>query len=447
MEKFAASLENLTAPWESQGSPGDRYDLRLRPVAAEDAPAVFAACQDDPKLLTGLDSNALCTLEEAERFAAKTAMMWKTGNPAWAIEIRKLPSPAPAQTHLHTQTLAQDWEFAGILCLSAISSAIFASLPALYASASAASHAAPHAAPAADSGFREYAISFWVSVGFRHHGVATWATRLALKVAFEQLSAHRVVHLTRVDNWSALAVARACGFTREGECRYSLPASILPTTSTIPTATTAAPAPTAQIASPALNQDGRQVVSYWQSGILIDDYLALAGTWPIGGNRQTTAIDGTRPQALVAEFHNTYAMPDRIRDHQPTTLDYERLDMRMSLIAEEAAELFQAVYGGEAETQVRDLLAHLPDLGERDPIETADALGDLVYVIYGMALESGIDLDAVLAEIHRSNLSKLMPDGSVKRREDGKVLKGPNFSPPDIARVLADHQIGDSAES
>jgi len=76
------------------------------------------------------------------------------------------------------------------------------------------------------------------------------------------------------------------------------------------------------------------------------------------------------------------------------------------------------------------------DDGQRDVIEAADALADLVYVIFGMAIESGMDLDSVLAEVQASNLSKLMPDGSVKLREDGKVLKGPNFFPPNIARGL-----------
>ena len=76
------------------------------------------------------------------------------------------------------------------------------------------------------------------------------------------------------------------------------------------------------------------------------------------------------------------------------------------------------------------------DDGERDVIEAADALADLIYVIYGMAIESGMDLDSVLAEVQASNLSKLMPDGSVKLRDDGKVLKGPNFFAPNIARGL-----------
>ena len=97
-----------------------------------------------------------------------------------------------------------------------------------------------------------------------------------------------------------------------------------------------------------------------------------------------------------------------------------------------------AVYGPRARAIVEAATAEAvaADDGTRDVIETADALADLVYVIYGMAIESGMDLDSVLAEVQASNLSKLMPDGSVKLREDGKVLKGPNFFQPNIARGL-----------
>ncbi|MFZ1382588.1 MAG: nucleoside triphosphate pyrophosphohydrolase family protein [Scrofimicrobium sp.] len=155
-----------------------------------------------------------------------------------------------------------------------------------------------------------------------------------------------------------------------------------------------------------------------------------------GRNRSREQIDGSKPAVLVSEFHNVYQMPDRVRDEEPSTLEYDRLDMRMGLIAEEVSELFTAVYGQRAGDAVAEAAAAVVDEGSRDIVETADALADLVYVIYGMALESGIDLDEVLAEVHSSNLSKLMPDGSVKRREDGKVLKGPNFRQPDVAGVL-----------
>ncbi len=70
-------------------------------------------------------------------------------------------------------------------------------------------------------------------------------------------------------------------------------------------------------------------------------------------------------------------------------------------------------------------------------VEAADALADLVYVIYGMALETGIDLAAVLAEVQRSNMSKLGADGRPVYREDGKVLKGPGFFSPDVAGILS----------
>jgi predicted HAD superfamily Cof-like phosphohydrolase len=69
-------------------------------------------------------------------------------------------------------------------------------------------------------------------------------------------------------------------------------------------------------------------------------------------------------------------------------------------------------------------------------VDIADALGDLVYVLYGTALTFGINLDAVVAEIHRSNMSKLGSDNRPVMRSDGKVLKGRNYSPPDIAAAL-----------
>ena len=131
-------------------------------------------------------------------------------------------------------------------------------------------------------------------------------------------------------------------------------------------------------------------------------------------NTPTSSAQGApSPMELVQEFHRTYSVP--IRSFDDPTLSYERLGLRMSLIAEEFAELVGAVYGTRA----------------RAIIEAATA-----EAVAGMAIESGMDLDSVLAEVQASNLSKLMPDGSVKLRDDGKVLKGPNFFAPNIARGL-----------
>ena len=161
----------------------------------------------------------------------------------------------------------------------------------------------------------------------------------------------------------------------------------------------------------------------------------------------STPTPAPSPMELVLQFHHTYSVP--IRPFSDPTLDYERMNMRMSLIAEEFAELMGAVYGLRARAIIEAATAEAvaADEGERDVIEAADALADLVYVVYGMAIESGMNLDSVLAEVQASNLSKLMPDGSVKLREDGKVLKGPNFFQPNIARGLGLESPTDSGEA
>ena len=147
-------------------------------------------------------------------------------------------------------------------------------------------------------------------------------------------------------------------------------------------------------------------------------------------------LPGDRPSDLVSEFHAVYGMPNVVAEGGAPSLDFDRLGMRMALIQEEVTELIEAVYGPRAASRVEEVFGDLPDEGVRDVVGAADALADLTYVVYGMALEAGIDLDKVLAEVHSSNLSKLMPDGSVKRRDDGKILKGPNFREPQIAQIL-----------
>lgn len=69
------------------------------------------------------------------------------------------------------------------------------------------------------------------------------------------------------------------------------------------------------------------------------------------------------------------------------------------------------------------------------------AIDTMMLEILLIARQSRIPINAVFAEVHRSNLSKLMPDGSVLRREDGKILKGPNYSPPDIKSILEQHHV------
>lgn len=74
-------------------------------------------------------------------------------------------------------------------------------------------------------------------------------------------------------------------------------------------------------------------------------------------------------------------------------------------------------------------------------VEIADGLADVVVIAYGTACAYGIDLDAVLAEVYRSNMTKVV-DGEVQYREDGKVLKPDSWEPPAVADVIG-HMDGD----
>lgn len=123
---------------------------------------------------------------------------------------------------------------------------------------------------------------------------------------------------------------------------------------------------------------------------------------------------------MVAEFHRKHGEPV---ERTPVTSEQmeARRQLRLDLVNEEAEEL-------------ADALGLCGSLGELppDPVAVADALGDLVYVIYGAALEWGIPLDDVIAEIHRSNLTKDVGE----KRGDGKIRKGDAYEPPDLVAVL-----------
>ena len=73
---------------------------------------------------------------------------------------------------------------------------------------------------------------------------------------------------------------------------------------------------------------------------------------------------------------------------------------------------------------------------DKDIVEVADALTDLLYVVYGAGHSFGIDLDKCFAEVQRSNLSKLDIDGKPIYNENGKVMKGPNYSKPNLKQFL-----------
>lgn len=124
----------------------------------------------------------------------------------------------------------------------------------------------------------------------------------------------------------------------------------------------------------------------------------------------------------VAEFREAFYL--QTQTGRPELAEHRRI-----LLAEEA---------GEAAEALTDLAEALRNGG--DPIAAYQALAkelaDVLYVTYGAADALGIDLPAVFVEVHRSNMSKLDADGTVVRRADGKVLKGPSYQPPVLDDIV-----------
>lgn len=128
---------------------------------------------------------------------------------------------------------------------------------------------------------------------------------------------------------------------------------------------------------------------------------------------------------MVEEFHRTYSMPIA---HEPQVPTKKRQDLRIELLEEELIELKEA-------------------FSENDIVAVFDALLDLQYVLDGTFCECGMHKHKMkgITEVHRSNMSKLGEDGTPIYREDGKVLKGPNYSKPNLVKVLLESTYGDSA--
>ena len=91
--------------------------------------------------------------------------------------------------------------------------------------------------------------------------------------------------------------------------------------------------------------------------------------------------------------------------------------LRLDLIKEELEELTEA-------------------MNNKDLLEVADALTDILYVTYGAGHAFGIDMDKCFEEVQNSNMSKLGEDGKPIYNENGKVMKGPNYFKPNLSQFL-----------
>lgn len=119
----------------------------------------------------------------------------------------------------------------------------------------------------------------------------------------------------------------------------------------------------------------------------------------------------------VKEFHTAFKIGHS--DTPVANLGESKHRLRYNLMKEENEEYLEAVQNN-------------------DLIEIADALGDMMYILCGTIIEHGLQhkIEEVFDEIQRSNMSKLDEDGQPLYREDGKVLKGPNYFKPDFSKII-----------
>lgn len=119
----------------------------------------------------------------------------------------------------------------------------------------------------------------------------------------------------------------------------------------------------------------------------------------------------------VKAFHTAFKIG--YRTTPKANLGLEKNMLRYKLMREENEEYLEAANNG-------------------DLIEVADALGDMLYILCGTIIEHGLQhkIEAVFEEIQRSNMSKLNEEGEPIYRDDGKVLKGPNYFKPNLKKIL-----------
>lgn len=136
---------------------------------------------------------------------------------------------------------------------------------------------------------------------------------------------------------------------------------------------------------------------------------------------------------LISEFHQ--AFDNGYKD--PEIQNRDRVLLRGKLMLEELLEVFNELglhVGISPENDLKVFHARHPK--PINKAKVAKELADLLYVTYGSGDTMDIPMNEVYREVHRSNMSKLGDDGMPVYREDGKVLKGPNYSPADIESVL-----------
>lgn len=181
----------------------------------------------------------------------------------------------------------------------------------------------------------------------------------------------------------------------------------------------------------------------WISGL----YLASLPQQASFKQKRKEIIMSTKtPFNMVKEFHETFGHPVCT---EPKLPHVKRVKLRLDLILEEIGELIDSIAGSQEEhrylmasvhriDQARKLIQDAPayEFKKADILHVAKELSDVNYVVQGAGLELGFDLDLTTSEVHESNMSKCGEDGRPIYNEKGKVLKGPFYRLPDMAKPL-----------
>lgn len=124
-----------------------------------------------------------------------------------------------------------------------------------------------------------------------------------------------------------------------------------------------------------------------------------------------------KPIEAVTLFHQAYGLG--IENKPTAALNEATITLRFNLMKEENEEYLEAAKEGNL-------------------VEVGDALGDMLYILCGTIISHGFQekMEAIFDEIQRSNMSKLGEDGKPIYRDDGKVLKGPNYFKPNLKAII-----------
>lgn len=119
---------------------------------------------------------------------------------------------------------------------------------------------------------------------------------------------------------------------------------------------------------------------------------------------------------MVSEFMTTGGQDT---NNQPTVGTMARAHLNTTLIVEESLEYVEA-------TQVNRSIGDI-----------ADAVADILYIAFGLAVYHGLPIYELFEEVHRSNMTKTFPDGTFHRNEKGKIVKPDSFTPPELTAILS----------